>query len=497
MHTRLVLTVTALLLSLLCGCSSSSSPRATGDPLNDLRDPDLPIPVRLSAMDAALAPQTPAPDRAEAREAIKTLAWAREAPFDLREGALERLLADPDPAAAADTREMVRLMIPQEEDLAIVAVLASAASERGWTETVPSLVRSLSRPGRTLSDNERPEYRAISALRPGESVAQAAFAVFLDPPREQPRFGVDWTQRTRAAAWDVLTRLDSTGEIRGHVLDGNAPLGDPADRVVADLRACRRDLACVPVNGEELNWLAALRDPADAAVGAWWRESAAAFGSLTEEQRRGMRLRHVEPVRWAAANRPAWIASDRGSLLSELERRLSGRDFHRRTARDKEVATPPRERLVDYRDTLSWGDLLAVLVVDEALAAPQVRAKFFEHEAMDRADRTTEYGGLLLWSEGEFRAVLYPPRPAQRQGDESFTASADMIARGPTALAHYHLHAQEALNGSFAGPSPADLRYAAKLGRLCVVLTSIRPGVLGADVYHERMVLDLGEVRKN
>ncbi|MGQ0629075.1 MAG: hypothetical protein ACT4PL_13380, partial [Phycisphaerales bacterium] len=73
----------------------------------------------------------------------------------------------------------------------------------------------------------------------------------------------------------------------------------------------------------------------------------------------------------------------------------------------------------------------------------------------------------------------------------------EMLEGGARALAHYHFHAQQVNNRDFAGPSPGDLEYAIEQGVPCVVLTTIRPGVMNADYYHAGGVtIDLGDVRE-
>jgi hypothetical protein len=70
--------------------------------------------------------------------------------------------------------------------------------------------------------------------------------------------------------------------------------------------------------------------------------------------------------------------------------------------------------------------------------------------------------------------------------DRTFVASDDMFAAedaGGRALAHYHFHAQTQNNAEYAGPGRGDFDYANNHGRACLVLTSVRPGVLNVDYY--------------
>jgi len=159
--------------------------------------------------------------------------------------------------------------------------------------------------------------------------------------------------------------------------------------------------------------------------------------------------------------------------------------------------------------------MLSILVIDEALHQPQVVSAVFAQAQADREDATTEYGGLLAWKKvgigaggaGEARkpdaatgaasehsvVMLYMPRSAQRISDTQFTASDDMVGSGDLALAHYHFHVQKEKNAQFAGPSRADLEYADRFGRSCIVLTAVKDGVMAVDYYQRGgVVVDMG-----
>ncbi len=63
--------------------------------------------------------------------------------------------ACPDPAAAADSRELVRLRLARETEYEIIKYLSLAAKERGWQDATAALVRSLSRVKPGVADEER------------------------------------------------------------------------------------------------------------------------------------------------------------------------------------------------------------------------------------------------------------------------------------------------------------------------------------------------------
>lgn len=485
MSARLAVVLVLVLGGLPVGCSS---PAPLRDPIFTLRDPESTISSRRRAIsDVRAGVEDGTLRREDARPALKTLAWSASTPIDLRLVALDAILSDE--AASEDSREMVRLMIAREPDARMVGRLAQATAENGWTEATPSLVRSLSRPDGRTPDDARPEAKALRRLHPDRTLAEVAFAVFVDPPREEAAPGLRLGERARSDAWSLLSRLDRDGEVRLSLFsDTDLAASDP---VIEAMRACVRDLRTIPITGEEIRWLESLR-----ADDAAWSGMRDAVASLDRDRSRGLRLRHMPVILWCSRVRPELLARSPGDLRAELGSRIASEKVHRRrTGRGEPV--PAREESLD-QPGFSWGDLLAAQVVRDALDDPSIARSLFDQADLDREDRTTEYGGLLLARESQtLRVALYPPRPAQRRGDREFVASEEMLDDSTLAFAHYHFHVQTTDNAEFAGPSATDLDYAQRLGRTCLVLTSVRAGVLGADLYIPGgLVLDLGEVRR-
>ncbi|MEX2218505.1 MAG: hypothetical protein WD749_07050 [Phycisphaerales bacterium] len=491
----------------LCGCAAQK----VSDPLTDLRDPRLSERDRERAIRACWKQAEAGEiDRALVRDELKTMAWAGGWSPRLRLVAIRTLLGDTTPGADRDNRDFTRLKLPREPERRIVEALSSAAAERGWSETTPALVRSLSRHWPGIPERTRPEHAALRALNPGRTVEQVVYDTFLHPPEEDAPVavgGLRGVERVRVDAWDLLGRLDTEGTARAAMLlDRQAPPTGP----VADMRAALLELRTLPVTGEELRWLVSMRDFNDPAKAAWWKQASIAVSGLDPVRGGRLGLRHLEPIRWASLHRPEWIRAPRGELLHELRSRLEGRQLVRRRASAEERWRPSPEGLRDWEARLTWADLLTILVIDEGLRDPAVVAALLAQAEMDRADTTAEYGGVLragdtaAESAGSaaapvppWRAIVYPPRPGNRRGDREFVASADMIAQGDHSAAHYHFHAQDERNADYAGPSPGDLAYAARLGRTCLVLTSVEKDALNADLYQpDGVVLDLGTLRK-
>lgn len=495
--------VAAVLGSLLAwgsggGAGCASQKVTVEDPLADIRNPRLPDKRRVDAIDRAWEQaQSGAIDRITVRDELKTVAWSPSWPLAMRMEALRKITSDT--KAADNNHEVVKLMLPREPDHEVTTFLVNQAVQHGWDDTVPAMIRSLSRPWPGVPDVARPEYNGIDALSPAKGVQKAVEDVFLNPPEETGIFGLVPADKVRADAWDLLGRIDPTGDTRAALVTG-ADAAKPG--AVADMRAAMTDFRTLPLTGDELQWLIQLHDFRDQANRQWWGEAAAAVAAIDTAKAPKLQLRHLEPIRWATAHHPSWISATREELLSEIRQRLTGRVFDRRRARDIERWRPAPERLADWESKLSWADCVAILVVDEALRNQAAVQALFAQAEMDREDKTAEYGGLLRVDEfGPHAAtstvVLYPPRPGAREGDRHFVASTDMINQGAHSLAHYHFHAQERRNSEFAGPSADDLVYSARSGRTCLVFTSAGDGAMDADYYQpDGAVIDLGELKK-
>ncbi len=502
-----LLAVLALLLGLgPAACSSSTSRfKPTGNPLLDVRNPELLGRDRIAAAEKAWAEvESGVRVRERTREAFKSLAWSNATEEPVRITLVRLLMSDRTEEGSADSLSMARLMLPTERSPAVVRLIAETGVERGWTEITPALVRSYARSSPNVPDASRPERSAIQRLNPQMGVEDAVYSVFLRPSRwvsgDREGAVLRAEDRTRDDAWTLLSRLDTDGRVRarllGEQLPSDAEPGSAAD--VEMLRAALRDFNAIPRTGSELAWLRRLHrndDPVIRAANAnWWRTSAEAIARLNPDQRRGMELRHVEAVRWTAEQRPDWLQASRQDLLNELASRLAPR---RHQSRDAERGSRPRsERLREWAPQMSWGDVLAVLVVDDALRADGFREALFQQVALDRQDTSTEYGGIIETTDtGAHRPVLFRPRARDRLGDDRFVASGDMIRFSDRALAHYHLQVQKPRLGRLAGPSDGDLLYAADSGRTCLVFTSVASDTLNVDLYTPNgAVIDLGMI---
>lgn len=494
----------------LGGCSGGYS-QLSGDSAADLKNPKYRWQLRGEALDKLWEESgSSAEARTRTRMLLKDMLWdAEHTPTELRVKIMEKLLSDTDEANLADSRAMARLMMPKEVSRGLLVYVCSVVGARGWVDFTGPLIRSYARPQVLVPDKERCERGALEALYPGQSVEQTVYNAFVHPPPMDPIPGMDPTARLRTDAWDLLGRLDSSGAFR---LQALKETGVPADdQVLTSIQRSARELRAIPISGGEISWLLSLTSEENTENAAWWGEAMSAVSRLSMEQYLGLCLRHVEAVRWASANRPQWMGMSRDGLLKELKNRLDRRTTHKRSADQQANRKPARQDLESWEGKLLWGDLLTLLVLDDALAESKLRAQLIQQQRLDYEDKQTEYGGVLdfgggtaekSWSGEEktsppaWRARLYPPRSAQRFADDRFIASNDMMAAADRALAIYHFHTQRYRNDEYAGPSDGDIEFAASSGRSCVVFTSIREGTVNADYYQPNgVVIDLGELK--
>jgi len=508
---RLIVLGLMAILPAFVGCSQPKY-QPSGDPILDLRNPDLSERKRLDAADIAWTEvRGGARGHDESRQAFKDLAWSQSTPIVVRQRLVTLLMDDTDPEGAADSRRLAGLMLPRESERSIVAILASAAGTRGWTDLTAALVRSYARPVKDVEDSIRTERAALRDLHPGRPVEEVVFDVFLDPGEGPGREGYRWAERARADAWELLSRLDPDGAARTTLLTTSLSTGgglnEETGALIADLRRSLHDMGTIPRTAMELAWMRSLQHAENKEQrelnATWWSQTSQHVASLTGERRNALELRHLESIRWAGQNNAQWLGASRDELLSELDGRLGRRETFRRTNEmgvDRGVGD---YRYRDWRSRLDWADALSILVMDEAIGDTEVRARLFQYAKADRNDKKTEYGGTLeargleSGEGGGFRLVLFRPRSRDRRDDQRFVASEDMIRYSDRALAHFHMHVQKAKNSKYAGPSAEDLRYCTRSGRTCLVFTSVNADRMNVDMYApDGMLIDLGEVSR-
>lgn len=487
--TRRCIALALLPLLALTGCSGTTRTESSAPDTELIRDEERPIGVRRASIEGAREQFAAGVPDESLREALKSVAWSRSARQDLRIEALAALLADE--ANIDDTRNMLRLMLPTESawgEWDVIAYLGDEARDRAWTDLAPSFVASLSRPQPRIDVRERPEYGALAGLIGEDAIVDLVFDVFAGTVD-----GAVVRERDRLDAWSLLNRLDEDGVRTAERLRALTQAQASSDPLLASLKRGADDLGVVAASGEELEWLRTLREPEHA---EFWRAAAGVVQVLPSDARTGLALRHMAALVWASRHRPQWLAFQREDLLAHLEGRLDGRDVY---LRDPGRTSGQSELFRRTREQLRWADALHLAITLEALDDGGLVSELFRQADIDHDDRSTEHGGIVT-SESDsavFFATHYPPRPAQRFGDNRFVASPEMIDDSADAIVHYHFHASDHKHRAYAGPSVGDLDYAALYARAALVFTFIDEDTLAVDYYQpDRTVVDVGAVTR-
>lgn len=509
-----VLAGVALWTASFGGCASG--PPRSETPAVVMGDRDASAEARMRAMASALEASPPgSAQRAALRSSLREIAWDTTEPPVVRMKATELVLRDPDEPAdgsMGETERFAGLLLGTEEEPGVVAVVAALATEHGWQRLTPPLLRAYSREWAGY-EGTRPEPRALRSLNGERSVMDIAFEAFCDPgvevlvPEEGAPAGMAsrWRDATREDIYTLMARLDPSGEKRERLInewmDRTAGLDEEGRGIVQALAAGARDLRAVPITGPELTWLTRLRgiDAEDPALNErWWAQAAAAIAAVPREKAPALEIRHAEPIRWAAAERPELLSMSRAGLLDRLESLQQERGVRIRTRdlAERGAAARRGERVNQQAAAMDWADALSANVLAEVVTAPGLAERLRAFVAADRADDRSELGGAVLAGDDDgFRLVLYPPRGRDRGDDDRFVASEDMIRGTDRALAHFHMQVQRPRGGGWAGPSLGDLRYAARSGRHCLVFTSVSSDELNVDYYQpDGVVIDLGIV---
>lgn len=475
---RVVLSV-LVLLTLVTGPSGCSAPGPLDDPVAALREPSSGPRTQLQAMEEL---DQASDGRAPAYvDALHRAIWLPGYTPDTRRAAFERLeRLDPE-----GLQRTLRQQLPRMTAWQGLTLLCALIADRGWSELSPALVSSWARPTTHVpSDEDRPEYAAMVRLFGADHVQDEVFRVFVESSRPAQ-------QGLRTRAWELLERLGARDRLL--TLLATVPVDETDDLFLADLARGARELGIVPWNREEILWLRKLCSPEHA---DFWIVARAAIDHLPAARRLELELRDVPVVVACARHRPELLDRSVPELRAMLRDDLSGVARHSHGSNFDGFATGMTGAFGDVDDALTWGDLAALRLALDALARPEIRAHLFDLADRDRADGTTEYGGILqLDDAGRFEIREFVPRV--REHDRKFLASQAMMDAGYTALFHFHLHVQRERNGEYAGPGFGDVNYAQNTRTNCLVFTSVRADVLNADFYrHDRILVDLGEVTR-
>ena len=379
-------------------------------------------------------------------------------------------------------KRVLRTTLPNTSAWAWLERASQIIAERNWVDLTPALVSSWARPAAMVSDDlERPEYLALAKLHGPERVTDVVFETF----RSARTTG---EQGLRTRCWDLLYRLGERERLVALITSSEISADDV---LLLDLHAAARDLGVVPHNREEILWLRKLRQPEHE---GFWSQAREAAAALPGERRAELEIRDLPVVVSAWVHEPDLLKQSKDELYKRVEDYVKGQKHHFQQSTFDSFGGADSERLFTHRESLTWGDLAAMLIAIRAMEVPQVVAHLFDYAARDRAEESTEFGGVIgLDSKNRFEILEF--EPVIREHDQKFIASQEMLDAAYTAIFHFHMHVQYERNDRFAGPGYGDSNYADNTRANCLVLTSVGARKMNVDFYrHNRVVVDLGDI---
>lgn len=415
------------------------------------------------------------PDDPRRIETLKDIISAPDKSVDFRARAFEHLYEHD----AEVAKDVLKYRLPTHRSWSFVQWASETIAQRGWVEMTPALVRSLYRPSPNFDEEHRPERQALLNLHPDKDLREIVCDVVLEPPADVVE--AQW----RLAAWELLNRLGPADPWAPRL--AGTQTNDPFLRT---LRDGYTQLGIIARNREQIQWLETLANTDNARL----RERMAqAVQQLDPAHRIGLELRHLPVLLAVGDYHPEWLDLTDRQIMARLDERITGREhYHPDITLGARTGDSGPQSWSHWRSTLTWLDLLTVLLIDHIVADTGVQSQLLTQARKDHADESTEYGGLLtIQSGGQPQATLY--EPIHRSHDQKFYTPQNMITDGYRAVSHYHFHVQEERNHDYAGPGSGDAHYADAVAVNAVVFTYVGDDRLNADFYTQNdIIIDLG-----
>ena len=141
--------------------------------------------------------------------------------------------------------------------------------------------------------------------------------------------------------------------------------------------------------------------------------------------------------------------------------------------------------------SLSVADLLRLDLLCEMLGSPHTRRLLRTTARRDRDDRTSQWGGLIVYLDGHAQGRLYLPGAAG--DDQAYRPNERMVQEAADCVTMFHCRFDRAYRGSDLGPTEADFDRLRSLSVRGVILTAISEDHFAAVFYTpDGVVIPLG-----
>jgi len=461
----------AVTILFLCHCGAptlvhpSATLRETG------RSPKIHIKA-MELLDASVGIEDP-----KYLQIMHRILWVPGYTNQVRQEALSRLwITD-----RTNTIRTIRQQLPRLENWSWLTELCIWIANEHVEELDEALISSWAVPTSMVkTDLERPEYLALLQMHGEEAIIELIFSSFVTTNKA-------WKENYRIRCWELLHRLAERDKLVALLNRSDLP---EDDQFLLDLQRAMNELGIVPYLREEILWI---RELATEKYESFWNEAIDTLAELDESRRNELEMRDIPMAVSIHRHSPRYLHMPTQRVLQEIERKLKNRRHYFETEGGGSYASN-NELFRVHKDTLTWGDAMAITTALSAMEVPEVRRHLFAYAARDLADETTEYGGVIaLDEEGRFEILEFEPKI--RHHNRRFNASQAMFDAAYTALFHFHFHAQQYRNGDHAGPGMGDKNYAQNTRANCLVMTYINETTMNIDYYrHGYVVVDLGTV---
>ncbi|MBI68922.1 MAG: hypothetical protein CMJ38_02680 [Phycisphaerae bacterium] len=409
------------------------------------------------------------------QELLMPLLWKPGYTNEVRMAALERLWS-------VDQQGVIRTLrqqLPRLNNWTWLVEVCDWIAGHNIVELQEGLISSWASPTMMVqTEHERPEYLALVEMVGKDEVVNLVFNTLVHSSQS-------WKQSYRSRCLELLHRVGERDRIVALLQNANVAEDDV---YLQDLRKSFVELGIAPYTREEVIWIRKLASPE---YQSFWDEARVALSQLSDARRHSLELRDVPVAVSVHRHAPEYLTMETDAILNTIANQLKGARHYYETEGGG-TFNERSEQFRTHRSRLTWGDAMAIQMMNKALQVPQVRKHLLEYGVRDVNDKTTEYGGIIaLDKKGRFEILEFEPKI--RHHDRRFNASQQMFDAGYTALFHFHYHAQKYRNGDHAGPGLGDKNYADSTRANCVVITFVNEDEVNVDYYrHGGIVVDLG-----
>lgn len=173
----------------------------------------------------------------------------------------------------------------------------------------------------------------------------------------------------------------------------------------------------------------------------------------------------------------------RAQLIDELTRAFSAREHLPGT----------NTAFAAQVDRLNAADFWNLYLINRMLSRPRIQMALRVMAARDLADRTSVWGGLIFYENGQAEAKLYPADRENGENDFEYIPSQQLRDDEPNSMCRFIAHFEKTFNSSRSAPTESELKDARDANHYGLILTSINENTFTAHYFNPQgVVISLG-----